>query len=164
MSRVVVPEMRQLSSTPLFAGCSPRQLERADQYWTFIRVEPGRVLYRRGEHPDTLVILITGQAATFTSSPDIGILGPGECIGALASAVTGAEVLDAAIALTAGTIAALTARELTGLTAACPAVAGRLQPGSSPSPDPAPHRKQWSLPTGQASRLSAITKKIARHP
>lgn len=163
MTRALVPEMRDLSRTPFFAGCSPRELERADRYCTFIRVNPGRVLYRRGERPETLVILISGQAIALTSGPDVQILGPGECVGALAAAATGDCVLDAAIALSAGTIAALTARELDGLIQVCPPVAQRLRSESAASPDCATRRKQSSLSTRLSPSLTAITRKITRH-
>jgi CRP-like cAMP-binding protein len=160
MSRALISEMRDLSRTPLFAGYSHRQLERADRYCTFIRIKPGRVLYRRGERPETLVILIAGQAMAVTSSSHIQILGPGACLGALAAELSGTSVPDASVALTEGTIAALTARELAGLVAACPGIAQRLGKGSSPRAASATTSTQRSLLRKQEPLVAAITRKI----
>jgi hypothetical protein len=116
----LTPETPRVEPDAVVAGCSSRELERADRYCTFIAFEPGRLLYRRGERPDTLIILISGQAMALTGGPNVQMIGHGECIGALAASASGGRVPDAAIALTAGTSATLTARELDGLIQACP--------------------------------------------
>jgi len=127
MSRAMTTELRKWSRMPLFEGCSLRQLKRATSYCTFIGVEPGCVLHRRQERPDSLVVLVSGHAVAVTGTSGLELLGPGECFGALAPATARKRRPDMVVALTAATVATLTARELAGLLAVCPSVALHLR-------------------------------------
>jgi len=130
MTRAMNAELRARRRLPMFEGCSLRQLKRGSRYCTFIGVEPGRVLHRRGERPDTLVVIVTGHALAVSSSSGLVMLGPGHCFGALARRRSAVDQPDVVIAFTAAMVATLTARELGGLMDVCPSVARVLDVGS----------------------------------
>ena len=121
--RTRVPEhLRMLRRTPLFAGCSTRELRNADRFCSTADVHPGQRLSVATERPTQLVIMVAGLAAARRPSMPVRWLGPGDAFGAGTAFGSSCTV----IAVTTGTVIAITQRELAGFLGACPMVANRL--------------------------------------
>jgi CRP-like cAMP-binding protein len=126
MRATLTTHMRALGRTPLFEGCSQRQLRRAERFCTAVNVRPAQELSRPGERPDQLVIILTGRAAAFGSRSPVRWLGPGDWFGAATAQDLWCGGSPKVVALTAGSVVAVARREFAGLFGACPSVAARL--------------------------------------
>jgi CRP-like cAMP-binding protein len=114
-----------LLTNPLLAGCSRRDVRRADRFGARVFVRPGRILYRRGEHPHELVIILSGHAVSVGVDAAMESLGPGACVGALAAPKDGSSAL-AVFATTDGWVLVLTRPELSAMLDECPDLASHL--------------------------------------
>jgi CRP-like cAMP-binding protein len=121
--RTRVPgHLRMLRRTPLFAGCSRRQLRRADRFCSAADVHSGQRLSVATERPTQLVVMVAGLAAAHRPSMPVRWLGPGDAFGAGTAFGSSCTV----VAVTSGTVIAIAQNELAGFFGACPMVANRL--------------------------------------
>jgi CRP-like cAMP-binding protein len=135
-------DVRALGRTPLFRGCTDRQLCNAQRYGTIIDADAGRVLCRQGERPGQLVVIVSGRVISVAPSGAHRILGRGECFGALATPGQPFAEPEGVAAVTASVLFVVGRNNFAGLVEACPSVAARLSRDHSFMP-PRVAQEQW---------------------
>ena len=73
-----------LTSVPLFAACSRKDLQRIARASDETELPAGRVLTRQGETGRECFVIVEGQVSVERNGKRIASLGPGACIGDLA--------------------------------------------------------------------------------
>ena len=124
-------DVRALGRTPLFRGCTDRQLFNAQRYGTIIDADAGRVLCRRSQRPGQLVVIVSGRVITVAPSGADRILGRGECFGALATPGQPCAEPEGVAAVTASVLFVVSRNEFAGLVEACPSFGVRLSSDDS---------------------------------
>lgn len=86
--RLHVPLSREekiawLAQVPLFAGCSPENIERLADASGEQVFAPGQVLITQGQVGNGLYLVVSGEVRITTGDEDLARLGPGETIGEL---------------------------------------------------------------------------------
>jgi len=119
-------DVRTLGRTPLFRGCTDRQLFNAQRYGTIIEADAGRVLCRQGQRPGQLVVIVSGRVITVAPSGAHRILCRGECFGALATPGRPCAEPEAVAAVTACVLFAVGRNEIAGLVRVCPSFGAHL--------------------------------------
>jgi CRP-like cAMP-binding protein len=72
-----------LAQVPLFAGCSPENIERLADASGEQVFAPGQVLITQGQVGNGLYLVVSGEVRITTGDEDLARLGPGETIGEL---------------------------------------------------------------------------------
>lgn len=80
MAEDVLSVRSALASHPLFAACSPTQLDRLSRVGTTLDVDAGYVLARAGRRGYELFLVLDGTA-TSTGEGSVATLGPGDHFG-----------------------------------------------------------------------------------
>jgi class 3 adenylate cyclase len=110
-----------LQKIPLFADCSPAQLQLLDRMLCEVRVPQGSILLREGQPADQMLIVVSGLARISRSGETLGTAESGTCFG-------GRELRGRTpnpVTMTAETpmvVRAASRREFTSLLAAVPLV------------------------------------------
>jgi CRP-like cAMP-binding protein len=124
-------DVRALGLTPLFRGCTDRQLFNAQRHGTIIDAAAGRVLCHQGQRPGQLVVIVSGRVITMAPSGAHRILGRGECFGALATPGQPCAEPEGAAAVTACVLFVVSRNEYEGLVEACPSFGARFSSDDS---------------------------------
>ena len=124
-------DVRTLGQTPLFRGCTDRQLFAAQQFGTIVNADAGRVVCRQGQQPGQLVVIVSGRVITVAPSGAHRILGRGECFGALASPGQPRAEPEGVAAVTASVLFVVGRNEFAGLVEACPTFGARFSSNGS---------------------------------
>jgi CRP-like cAMP-binding protein len=123
-------DVRALGRTPLFRGCTNRQLFNAQRYGTIVDAAAGRVLCRQGQQPGQFVVIVSGRLITVASSGAHRMLSYGDWFGALASPGQPNVEPEGVAAVTASVLFVVSRQEFAGLEEACPDFGARLTSGS----------------------------------
>ncbi|MEM8748316.1 MAG: universal stress protein [Actinomycetota bacterium] len=119
-----------LATSPLFAGCTPRERRRIDELTTTVQVGAGRRLTSEGRPGREFGVIVSGSATVTVDGEVVATLGPGDHYGEMALlAAVGAPVSQSATIVTdvAATVAVMSVQEFETLTADQPEIAERLR-------------------------------------
>ena len=119
-----------LATIPMFAPCRPEQLRRIDRLMCERRVPAGQVLLREGRIADQMILIISGRAGVSQDGTTLGFAERGACFGARELRAR-AMVPVTVTAQTPVTVRAATARDLSSLLEAAPAVEFLGDPGAT---------------------------------
>lgn len=81
----------ELSSLPMFAGCSKRGLRSAALLGTRLAVPAGRRLVTTGRHDREVLLVLVGRAACYVGDRLVAEFGPGALFGEVAALDGGAR-------------------------------------------------------------------------
>lgn len=73
-----------LSSVPLFAGCSKKELTKIARAGDEVSVEAGHVLTRQGDAGREAFVIVDGTATVRRGNRKVATVGPGDTVGELA--------------------------------------------------------------------------------
>jgi CRP-like cAMP-binding protein len=73
-----------LSTVPLFARCTPRELRSVARFVETAELPAGTHLVREGEEGDALFVILSGEAAVRTGDRELARVGEGDYFGELA--------------------------------------------------------------------------------
>lgn len=73
-----------LSSVPLFAGCSKKELTKIARAGDEVTVEAGHVLTRQGDAGREAFVIVDGTATVRRGDRKVATVGPGDTVGELA--------------------------------------------------------------------------------
>lgn len=114
-----------LSSVPLFAACSKKELQAVAKASDELELPEGRVLCEEGSSGREAFVIIDGEAEVRRNKKKVATLGPGECFGELALLDHGPRTAS----VTAGTdlkVLVLGAREFAALLDEVPTIAHKV--------------------------------------
>jgi CRP-like cAMP-binding protein len=72
-----------LAHVPLFAGCSPENIERLADASGEQRFAPGQLIVKQGQVGNGLFLVVSGEVRVTAGDGDLARLGPGETLGEL---------------------------------------------------------------------------------
>jgi CRP-like cAMP-binding protein len=85
----------RLASLPQCRSRTRRQLERATHYQTYLEVEAGTILIRRGDSSGQVALILSGVASITDDRGGFAVLGPGDLAGA--TSITGHQALASTV-------------------------------------------------------------------
>ncbi len=118
----------RLEGFPLFAGCTPDELDVIDSSLTEVRLEAGQVLTREGHYGRQVILVVDGQLAVTRSSQGdrpVAVLGAGDVAGEMA-VLEGTPRNATVTAITPATVYVANPREFAVLMSV-PSVASTIQ-------------------------------------
>ncbi len=116
-----------LQKVPLFAACTPAELQEISGLSTDADVTDGQVLCNEGERGHEFFVLVSGTAAITNESGLNTVVGPGEFFGELALLDDGPRT--ATVTMTSdGHVLALSGTEFRAVLRAAPTIAVRMIP------------------------------------
>ncbi|WP_370250304.1 cyclic nucleotide-binding domain-containing protein [Nocardioides sp.] len=121
------PKTARLAALPLFAGCSPRELDHLAPLLDEVRVAAGTVLVREGAVDPQAFLLLSGSAEVSVDGVVVAHVGPGELVGEM-SLLHGRAPRTATVTAV-GPVEAfvLTPRGLSSVLEQAPTVAARIE-------------------------------------
>lgn len=73
-----------IRSLPLFAGCSPDELDEIDRLADEVRVPAGRTVMKQGDLGQEFALLVEGRAEIVKDGVPVATIGPGDYFGEVA--------------------------------------------------------------------------------
>jgi CRP/FNR family transcriptional regulator, cyclic AMP receptor protein len=122
------PALQRLAAVPMFAYCTPAELERIDRVADEIEVTAGNRIIHEGGGGYEFFLIERGEAVVESGGHEVARLGPGRYFGELA--LLGEPTRDAdVIAATDMTLIVIGAREFSALLEDVPSIARSLLRG-----------------------------------
>jgi len=125
MQHTLPPDIRALGNSPLFDGCSKRQLRTLQRFGTVVDLPPQRALDEGSGAGDQLFVVLTGEVLAATPDGSRRTVRPGEWCGTFHFRRSAVDA-HAVSTVTAAKIFVLNSRELSSVCAAFPAIRARL--------------------------------------
>lgn len=88
-------KLELLKTVPLFAACSPREIERLGMLTEEVDLPAGRVLFNQGDSAQELFIVVSGQVRVERNGSVLAVRGPGEFFGEIALVAEGERTATA---------------------------------------------------------------------
>jgi CRP-like cAMP-binding protein len=88
-------KLELLKTVPLFATCSPREIERLGMLTEEVELPAGRVLLNQGDSAQELFIVVSGEVRVERNGSVLAIRGPGEFFGEIALVAEGERTATA---------------------------------------------------------------------
>ncbi|HLU43046.1 MAG TPA: cyclic nucleotide-binding domain-containing protein [Microthrixaceae bacterium] len=76
--------LAQFRDLPMFAGCTPEELEEIDHLADEVQVPEGRVILRQGDLGQEFALIVDGEAEVVKDGEVVAVLGPGAYFGEVA--------------------------------------------------------------------------------
>jgi CRP-like cAMP-binding protein len=125
MSRKRDAYIQHLSTVPMFAACTNKELLQVSRHTTDLTIRADKVLIAEGTKGREFFVIIDGKAAVSRKKRRVATLGPGAYFGELAL-LDGAERNATVTAQTDMEVVVLEQREFLGLLADVPSLARKL--------------------------------------
>lgn len=88
-------KLELLKTVPLFAACSPREIERLGMLTEEVDLPAGRVLFNQGDSAQELFIVVSGEVRVERNGSVLAVRGPGEFFGEIALVAEGERTATA---------------------------------------------------------------------